>query len=166
MVLADGRRLHLRLTEPGDAEALQCFVRGLSEQSSHHRFFATVHELTPRMLERFTRITDPLEFAVVALASDLAGQPIVGTGRALRGGVDRVEFAVTIADAWQNAGLGGVLLAQILDIARERGIARVEGEVLADNDRMLHLARKLGFTVSADPDEASLRRLAIELAHV
>ncbi|MFM8555231.1 MAG: hypothetical protein ACKODG_03460, partial [Betaproteobacteria bacterium] len=112
--LCDGRSCLIRLISPADADRLQRFVRGLSEDSAHQRFFAAVHQLSPAQLQRFTASSDPMDFAVIALARDSADTPIAGTARCLRAsagshsdpssgaafGAVAVEFAVTIADAW------------------------------------------------------------------
>jgi len=173
--LCDGRSCLIRLISPADADRLQRFVRGLSEDSAHQRFFAAVHQLSPAQLQRFTASSDPMDFAVIALARDSADTPIAGTARCLRAsagshsdpssgaafGAVAVEFAVTIADAWQGAGLGRLLLTELIALASQLGVGVIQGEALSENTRMLDLARRLGFTVRADPTDAraSLLRL-------
>ncbi len=48
--------------------------------------------------------------------------------------------------------------------ARERGLATMTGYVLAVNAPMLRLARKMGFSVGADPDDPSVRLCTLGLA--
>lgn len=164
VTLADGRRCRLRGTRPEDAQMLQRFVAGLSEESSHQRFFAPVHRLSPAMLERFTRIVDPREAAIVA--EPVEGEPrIVGTARCLAGSDGpQVEFAVTVADAWQGSGLGTLLLRTLLGEVRAHGVRRVQGQVLAENERMLSIARKLGFSIRPEPGDAGLRALSLDFS--
>ncbi|MGB5621736.1 MAG: GNAT family N-acetyltransferase [Gammaproteobacteria bacterium] len=38
-----------------------------------------------------------------------------------------------VADAWQQRGVGRLLLARIVDAASERGIRRIRAQVMADN---------------------------------
>ena len=73
------------------------------------------------------------------------------------------EFAVTIADAWQGRGLGKRLLAMLIDSAREHGVKRMIGEVLATNTPMLRLASSLGFRVEFHPEGGGLRRVTLDL---
>ena len=185
--LRDGRSCLIRLIAPGDADRLQHFVRGLSEESAHQRFFAAIHQLSPAQLQRFTASSDPMDFAVIALARNLnrdldfesADAPIAGTARCLRAsaadshgngtsgassGAKAVEFAVTIADAWQGAGLGRLLLTELIALARQRGVGVIQGEALSENTRMLDLARRLGFTVRADPTDARASLLRLKLS--
>ena len=44
-----------------------------------------------------------------------------------------------VQDGWQGRGLGAVLLEDLLEAARARGIQRFRAYVLADNYRMLKL---------------------------
>src|SRR5690606_28757311 len=53
---ADGTPWLLRPIRPEDAQPLQEFVRGLSDESRYMRFVSMMRELTPRMLARYTRI--------------------------------------------------------------------------------------------------------------
>ncbi len=46
----------------------------------------------------------------------------------------------------------------LIDAARRRGLGEWAGFVPADKPPMLRLARKPGFQVEADPDDARLRR--------
>ena len=52
-------------------------------------------------------------------------------------------------------GLGSRLMESIMDVARDKGLAEIEGLVLANNDGMLKLMRNLGFSIkrfAEDPD--------------
>lgn len=178
--LKDGRQCLIRLIGPGDADRLQCFVRALSDQSAHQRFFAAVHRLSPAQLERFTASQDPMDFAVIAIGDgdqiDPVSAPIVGTARCLHAlsvsdpsshrphaaaAGPTVEFAVTIADAWQSVGLGTLLLRELIALARQHRVALITGQVLSDNAAMLALARQLGFAVRPDPGDARVSLLVL-----
>ncbi|MBS2029852.1 MAG: GNAT family N-acetyltransferase [Deltaproteobacteria bacterium] len=50
-----------------------------------------------------------------------------------------------IATAWQGRGLGRALMDDLMRIAQEQGIARVELDVYADNTRAIALYEKCGF---------------------
>lgn len=53
---------------------------------------------------------------------------------------------------YANLGLGRRLMTCVLRAAGEHGIPKVYGVVLAENTAMLDLAKRLGFTLHADPD--------------
>jgi acetyltransferase len=65
------------------------------------------------------------------------------------------EFSLVVADDFSGKGLGSRLMESIMDVAREKGLAEIEGLVLAKNPAMLKLMKSLGFSVklfAEDPD--------------
>ena len=65
------------------------------------------------------------------------------------------EFSLAVADAFAGQGVGSRLLLSIMEVARSKGLATIEGLVLANNSTMLRLMRSLGFTIERyadDPD--------------
>ena len=52
----------------------------------------------------------------------------------------------------------------IIDWARADGIRRVHSQVLAENGPMLALCRSLGFAITLDPDDTSVRKVSLDLA--
>jgi acetyltransferase len=144
IALRDGSRVWLRPIRPEDAQRLQRFAEGLSEESRYQRFMYHLRELTPRMLERFTRLDYARELALVAL--DPRTQDFIAVGRYAPNddGVS-AEFGLAVADAWQRKGLGRALLARLCDAARDAGYAALHGHMLESNRPMLELCGSLGF---------------------
>ena len=54
-------------------------------------------------------------------------------------------------------------MRHIIDYAKGIGLTTLWGITLRDNARMQRLARQLGFTVTRDPDDATLARLNLAL---
>jgi acetyltransferase len=61
------------------------------------------------------------------------------------------EFSVVVSDPWQGKAIGAALLQRCLSIAKERGIEKVMGTVLAENTQMLVFGKKLGFKINRVP---------------
>lgn len=165
--LADGRTVTVRPVLPQDAPAERAFVASLSPAMRHRRFFATVRELPDAMLRALTEIDYRSHLAIVAetaacagIDSDEEGEPcIVADARyVLEASGDRAEFAIVVADRWQGLGLGGALIRRLVGEARRRGLARLQGDVLADNEPMIGLVRRHGGRISPHPEDASLVR--------
>jgi acetyltransferase len=146
MALHDGSRVHVRPIRPEDAELELRFFAGLSERSRYHRFMQHLPELPARMLARFTQLDYDRELALVALHES----EFVAVGRyAPNPDGKTAEFALTVADAWQNKGLGRALLQRLCDAARAAGYEALYGHVLAENRGMLDLAARMGFVDAA-----------------
>jgi len=165
-VLRDGRWYTIRPIRAEDGERLQRFVRGLSEQSRYFRFISTLTELTPRMLARYTQIDYDRELALVAaigrdaVDAEAGDETIIGVVRyLLNPDRETCEFAIAIADRFHGQGLGTTLMQSIIDAARDKGLKRIEGFVLAINAPMIGLMRALGFRIETDDDDPALKRV-------
>lgn len=163
--LRDGANCHVRPILPGDAQMLQRLVKELSPESRYFRFASAFNELPPSMLARFTLIDYDREMALVAVlkerSADADGQiseteRIVGVSRYITNpDQSSCEFSLLVADDMNGLGLGSRLMESIVEVARDRGLAEIDGLVLANNAGMLKLMRKLGFTVkrfAEDPE--------------
>lgn len=163
--LADGTDILVRPIRPEDATLEAEFVRTLSEESKYSRFMHSFRELTPTMLVRFTQIDYDREMALVAVTEDERTE--VGVARYICQGDDgSAEFALVVGDAWQNRGVGTLLMQRLLDVARRRGIKTIQGDVMGTNSAMLNLVRTLGFVLRDHPDEPALTRVTCDLRNV
>jgi RimJ/RimL family protein N-acetyltransferase len=162
--LRDGRRVRLREIRPDDQdEVRQAFAR-LSNESRYTRFMSSIKELSPQMLDRAVHLQTEREIGLVAEADAPDGIDIVGGARYyIEPDGDSCEFAVTVVDAWQGVGLASRLMRELIQAARERGLRRMEGFVLAGNTSMLDLARRLDFTVITDPHDATVKVVHLDL---
>jgi acetyltransferase len=158
--LASGESLTVRPIRHDDDELEEAFVHSLSRESGYQRMLSGGFKVTPEWIERMTHIDyrRHVAFAIVQATRD--GEQFVGVGRYV---VDAqgpsAEFALVIADAWQHMGLGRRLLETLLEHARAAGIGEMTGIVLATNAPMLRLVSSMGFSVSAEPGDATLRRI-------
>ncbi len=148
--LPDGMVLTLRPIGAQDAELEQAFVRGLSEESRYFRFMAQLRELSPEMLRQFTN-PDPKREAglIVTIPRDGGGaEEEIAVGQySMNPGNESCEFAIVVADAWHAHGIATRLMRALMKHAARRGIRRMEGFVMASNDKMLEFVRFLGFEV-------------------
>ena len=151
--LADGSNMTIRPIRPEDANMEQEFVRQLSVQSRYFRFMQSVTELTPEMLIRFTQLDYHREMALIAVQEKGGKEIELGVTRYVMNPDGRsCEFALVVADAWQNKGIGSQLLSMLIEAAQDRGFHSMNGEILADNHKMLALVKRHGFRVTATDD--------------
>lgn len=145
--LADGTDITIRPIRPEDAELVQEFVRGLSEESRYFRFMSSMQELTENMLVRFTQIDYSKEMALIAVTVEQEQEVELGVARyAINPDGESCEFALVVADKFTGKGLGHKLMLSLMDAARSKGLKTIEGEVLIENHNMLELMGHLGFT--------------------
>lgn len=163
--LSNGAVLLLRPVRPEDAEAQRRFVARLSDLTLYRRFHAPVRELTLDRLVRFTQIDYDREMAFVAV--DAAGneEEIRGFAQYNRVfGGSEAEFGIAVEDSWQGHGLGFAMMEALESCARARGVARLFGYVLADNDSMRRMMDARAYEAHREPDEPGVLRFSLALA--
>jgi len=139
-VLADGTVVFVLPIRPDDAALIREGFERLSPESRYRRFFGAVTHLTDETLEYLTNVDGVSHVAFVAgqVTLDLKTERGLGVARFVRLAEDHevAEAAVTVVDDMQRRGIGRILLLTLADAARERGIKRFRGEVLASNEPM------------------------------
>jgi acetyltransferase len=125
------------------------------------------------MLAKFTLIDYDREMALVAVYSERDPQPdgsfheierIIGVSRYVTNpDKSTCEFSLLIADDFAGQGLGTRLMQSIIDVARSRGLAYIEGLVLTNNTNMLRLMRSLHFDVRPYPEDPDFRLCVMAL---
>ena len=162
--LDDGTDIVIRPIRPEDAEMEDRFVRELSAESRYFRFMNQLQELSQEMLVRFTQIDYHHEMALIAVTTVDGKDRQIGVARYTTN-LDKTscEFALTVSDDWQHRGIGHILMRDLMDIARDRDLSEMEGQVLSTNRKMLDLVKTLGFSVSNDPDDPSVKQIVARL---
>ena len=158
--LKDGTQVTLRPIRPEDADAERSFVNALSSETKYFRFLQHLTELTPEMLVRFTQIDYDREMAYIAVVAAEQGEAEIAVARyVINPDGETCEFAIVVGDAWQGHGIGGRLMAVLMDDARRRGLKEIQGDVLSDNRKMLSLMDKLGFVKQQDPEDPVITKV-------
>ena len=150
----------LRPLQADDVDKLTLFLEGLSFSTRRFSLFPSYDRVTAQALCEAINRYDKLRFVVEILASE----EVIGLfefsfdipeGDALRyaqQGVDLdarydCRFGPTLADAYQNSGVGSKLFPYIVDVAKRFGKERIIlwGGVLRDNARAIRFYEKQGF---------------------
>lgn len=156
--LIDGTPITIRPIRPEDAQYEQNFIRQLSKESRHFRFMAGVQELTPEMLKRTTQIDYDREMALVAIVEQDTQEKIMGIARYITNpDLESCEFALVVSDAWQHKGVGSCLMHCLIEASKAQNLKLMEGIIMANNSRMLDLAKYLGFEITAYQNDTTLR---------
>jgi acetyltransferase len=155
----------IRPLKPEDAEMENLFVQNLKPETRYLRFHSAVNELPPALLAKLTQIDYDREIALVATIQQDGELVQIGVCRYATNPDGRsCEFAIVIADAWQKSGLGRYLMTQLIKAASDRGLKLMKGVFLSSNARMLRFVQSLGFVISTDPDDPSMRNGTLDLS--
>ncbi|MFO0841042.1 MAG: bifunctional acetate--CoA ligase family protein/GNAT family N-acetyltransferase [Gemmataceae bacterium] len=144
--LNDGARVTVRAIRPEDEPLIIGLHGRHSEHTIRMRFFSLVKTLSRDSLIRLCHLDYDREMALAAVLTEEAGPRFLGVARYyLTPETGRAEFALVVEDAFQRKGVGRHLLSRLIDIARERGVKTLYGQVLRENTPMLALTVALGF---------------------
>ncbi len=159
-----GRTILLRPIRGEDAPAHAAFVGRLSPQAIRYRFFQPRSSFTRIELAQFTQIDYAREMAFIATVENADG--FAETLGVVRAWIDSdnvsAEFAIILDDTCRGESLGRLLTEKMIEYARSRGILLLRGNALPDNQPMLRLARKLGFSTRMSREDDTIE-LALPL---
>ncbi|MEJ2175923.1 MAG: GNAT family N-acetyltransferase [bacterium] len=154
----------IRPLQPADAAIERSFVSGLSERTRYNRLLGGAMKITDAYIRRLIEVDGVREVALAAVTMLDRAELIIGVARyAVESEDGACEFALVIADAWQGRGIGRRMLEKLITVARARGLGGIYGDVLSTNRPMLELARRQGFAVARNPDDATLTRVSLKL---
>ncbi len=162
--LPDGTQMTLRPIKPEDEHLEHEMLATLKPETMRTRFFSMISDISHEMLVRFCNIDYEREMAIVAEVREGEQKRIVAIGRLI---VDpdfrEAEYAVLVHDNFQGKGLGYKLVDVLIGVAQDQGLEGIHGTVLSENDKMLRIVLKLGFTMEREEDgETTQVRLALK----
>ena len=165
IALRDGRVAHVRSMRPADeAELLQTFGR-MSADARYMRFMRVVREPNLERLREALASFPERGIGLVATVPAADGVDIVGSAVAIiESDSVTCEFAINVDSKFGGSGLATALMNMLIDAAQNRGLQLMEGFVLAENESMLRLAKRLGFTIAPDPEDRAVRICRLPLS--
>jgi acetyltransferase len=153
-----GRRFTLRPIRPLDANSYAALLRKTTEDDLRMRFLGWTKPSNATII-RMTHIDYEREMAFVAV--DDTGE-LVGVARlVIDAGGEWGEFGLLVRSDKQRIGLGVTLLQHLRAFAAEEGLKEVRGSVLASNDKMLGLCRKLEGDITSSRSEPGLKQVRL-----
>jgi RimJ/RimL family protein N-acetyltransferase len=150
--LRDGRPVLIRAARADDRERLVTAFQGLDRQTIYTRYFSFRKSLSEAELKRLEEADSGRYILLVATLGSgneetiIAGASCVVTDAT--GPSPAAELAFMVEEDYQGQGLAGQMLAAICGLARQRGITRLEADVLAENPAMLAVFRHSGLPMT------------------
>ena len=90
---------------------------------------------------------------------------VIAVGRIDCSAEDDNHLMLVVADAWQDRGVGGLLLRFLIDLARREGMRRLKVRLHTENLPMRHLCREVGFFYGDPRDADDVVEGVLDLAH-
>jgi len=151
--LRDGTVLGLRPLRPEDEPLLHDLAAHMSHEDLRFRFFTPVQGLSHVVAARLSQLDYDRELALLAERDGTA----LGVVHFFADPDKlRAEYAIAVRNDWKGRGIGYLLMTRLIDIARQRGIGELLGEVMRENEPMLQMCRELGFSIVSQPADPAI----------
>jgi acetyltransferase len=160
--LEDGTSVHIRPLDADDEPRMVAFHQRLSDRSVYYRYL-NLYGVDERVRHGALSSASPIDPALELVLAAVRNGEIIGIGGMARVGRGSAEMALLIADAHQGKGLGEELLRRLVQVARSLGIASVAGEMLAENEPMIRVARRAGFQIAPVAGDPRMVRAELKL---
>ncbi|MBN2335028.1 GNAT family N-acetyltransferase [Candidatus Bathyarchaeota archaeon] len=146
--LRDGTRVTLRPEERRDREPVWEMFASLSRESLQYLPIPFTRERVEGwfMEINYDRVLPMLAFTeteggVRAIASASLGFHNQGYNK------HKATFGITVHDDYQGLGLGTIMTEYLIDVAKAKGIKKLELEVLTINERAVKLYERCGYQI-------------------
>lgn len=151
ITLKDEQKVFLRPLRLTDESGLRDMFYRLSPESVHYRFFQVIKSMPHDRLQASLRVDYEADMALVILKDATPDAPVLAVAHYSRN--PRTNFAdaaFLVQDDWQCKGIGTILMQRMMDHAKHHGIAGITADVLVQNQGMLRVFHKCGYTVHSE----------------
>lgn len=152
--LPSGESILLRPIRPEDQPAHSRFVARITPEDLRFRLLGVTRDIPPSEMARLVQIDYNREMAFIATRKDPQGVPETLAVVRIIANPDNTEanFAIQVRSDLKGRGLGSLLMKKIIEYSKSRGIGSIVGHLLPDNQAMLAMTKKFGFTQTPLPE--------------
>ena len=146
--LRNGLAVTIRALRPDDRERVAAAIHKLDPESIYTRLFSRRTELTETALDRIMRVDPARDVALVVTVGSGADETVIASCRCIEsggeGGERKAELAFVVEEDYRGLGIASCLMKHLVRIARERGLAMLEADVLGENKAMRSVFTRCG----------------------
>jgi acyl-CoA hydrolase/GNAT superfamily N-acetyltransferase len=143
-----GLKMLLRPVKISDEPLLKDFFYSLSDETLYQRFFSARKDIPHEALQKLIAVDYSEKMIILAVIDEEGKQMVCGLGQySLNRNLHTAEIALVVRDSCQNQGVGAELLAYLSYLAKKQGLLGFTAEVMAGNEPVFRLFKKMGFAV-------------------
>jgi len=133
-----------------DEALMKEFFYSFSDKSFYQRFFTHQISMPHSKLQHMVNPDYEEEMAIAGLIKKDDRDMVVALGRYFIDPTSNMaEIAFTVRDSYQLMGIGSFLLCYLIEIAKTKGVKGFRGDVLKDNNIMMHVLHKCGYPLQS-----------------
>lgn len=163
--LSNGDSYFIRPIQADDRERIVGLFDHLSPQSRYLRFAHAISKLPDDFLDDFLDLDYQKEMALVAVITTQAQtEDVIGIARYVTPAQQSTcEFSLSVRDDYAAMGVGTHLMLELIANAKQNGLQVMQGYVLSNNPKMLHLVSDLGFQIATIDDDPDFKTVSFPL---
>jgi len=147
----------MRPIKPEDEPLWFELLDSCSRESIYSRFNSFFHYSVHEVATRYCYIDYDREIAIVAETEEKGQKKIIGIGRLIADPEhETVEYAILVADKWQNMEIGSHLTDYCLEISKKWGLKKIVAQTTSDNHRIISMFKKRNFSLEHDKDTSTI----------
>jgi acetyltransferase len=143
-VLWHGERLLIRPVRTEDTDGYVAAAKLCTIEDIRHRLMTGIMQVSHALVSKFTTVD--YERTMAFVAEGVKGDLMAITRLVQDSCRKSAEFAIIVRSDLQRQGLGTLMQKMLLDYARDMGLHEVWGMVDCENNKILRLVEKVGFT--------------------
>lgn len=144
--------LELRPLRMSDEGTLQDMFYRLSDNSIYQRFLQFRRRHPHDEMQKLVDLDYDASMALVVSLCEAPHEIVAMARYDVDPATAFADIAFVVRDDWQRRGLGSLLLGQMIELARARGLSGFTADVLATNSGMLRVFQKSGYDVTTRLD--------------
>ena len=149
-----GLNLLLRPVKISDEPLLKELFYSLSDESMYQRFISARRDIPHELLQDLVAVDYFTKMVLVAVIEMDGRELICGLGQyGMNRDMYTADVALVVRDDCQKKGVAGEMLAYLTFLAKRQGLLGFTAEVLAGNEPVFRLFKKMGFDVSKRNEE-------------
>jgi len=163
-IARDGATFILRALHPSDERCLQEFFYSHNQSTIHMRYGYEIKDMDRERAYRLVNVDQKQDLALAVFQTQGPRQVIHAVGRYyLDPAENSAEFAFVVSEEKRRLGIASELFAQMIHIAKKRGLKSLWGMISRANQPMQELVRKMGGRIVAIDNESVVEgRIALE----
>jgi RimJ/RimL family protein N-acetyltransferase len=159
-ILRDGTPVLIRRLVAEDAALYPDFLSEVTAEDLRLRFFAPMREMSHKLLDKLINY-DPAR-AMAFIAIDERSRKMLGVVRLHDDTTgESAEFAILVRSRLKGHGVGWLLMKHMIEFSKLKGLKTVRGQVLSENATMLAMCAELGFHITDDSGEFSVKTVTL-----
>ena len=140
--------LFFRPVKPTDERMLQDLYYALDNDDRVLRFFSPQQIFPHKSTQPKVVVNYETTFVLVGIQGDSEDEKIVAAGSYyLEQSTNLAEIAFTVTKDFRNQGLTKYMVNKLIEVAQEKGVSGMMGEVLSINGPMIHILKSVPFNV-------------------